>query len=129
MKCPKCEKADLLVLHTDSIECTDCGSTMNIDYCLCPNCQYACRINNGELLDEMQMTTEGLGEAVEDLEELLSECGSPEMTWMPESNIGSMLNLIKPCVRCGETMTVYDPETSEYECLVCGFKWEVLTHE
>ena len=127
MTCPKCGKVDLLVLHTDSIECMDCGSIVNVDYCLCPNCQYACRINNGELLDEMQMTTEGLGEAVEGLEELLSECGPPEMTWSPDIN--SMSDMIKPCVKCGETMTVYDPETSEYECLDCGFKWEILKHE
>jgi ribosomal protein S27AE len=127
MICPKCGKVDLLVLHTDSIECTDCGSTVNVDYCLCPNCQYACRINNGELLDEMQMTTEGLGEAVEDLEELLSECGPPEMTWSPDAK--SMSDMIKPCVKCGEVMTFYNPGTFEYECSSCGFKWEILSHE
>ena len=129
MKCPKCEKAELLVLHTDSIECIDCGSTMSIEYCLCPNCQWACRMNNGRFLDEMAMTTENLEGVVEDLEELLGECGDPEITWAPESNIGSMLDLIHPCVRCGETMTVYNQDTSEYECLDCGFKWEVLSHE
>jgi ribosomal protein S27AE len=129
MNCPKCKEGELLVLHTDSIECTGCGSTMNIDYCLCPNCQWACRMNNGKFLDEMAMTTESLGEVVEDLEELLSEGGPSTMTWAPESNVGSMLDLVHPCVKCGETMTAYDPETSEYECLMCGFKWEILSHE
>lgn len=129
MKCPKCEKVDLLVLHTDPIECADCGSTMNIEYCLCSSCQWACRMNNGKFLDEMAMTTGNLEAVVEDLEELLGEGGDPEMTWLPESNVGSMLDLVHPCVKCGETMTVYDPETSEYECLDCGFKWGILTNE
>jgi DNA-directed RNA polymerase subunit RPC12/RpoP len=86
-------------------------------------------MNNGKFLDEMAMTTENLGEVVEDLEELLSECDPPTITWTPESNIGSMLDLVHPCVKCGEAMTAYDPETSEYECLMCGFKWEILTNE
>lgn len=129
MDCPKCKEGELLVLHTDSIKCTDCGSTMNISYCLCTGCQWACRMNNGRFLDEMAMTTGGLGEVVEDLEELLAECDPPKITWTPESNVGSMLDLVHPCVKCGETMTVYDPETGEYECLDCGFKWEILTHE
>ena len=129
MECPNCEKVELIVLHTDSIKCTDCGSTMNIEYCLCPNCQYACRMNNGEFLDEMKMTTDALDEVVEDLEGLLSECDDPEMTWTSDLNVESMLDLIHPCVKCGETMTAYNSETAEYECLMCGFKWETLKYK
>ena len=131
MDCPKCEKAELLVLHTDPIKCTDCGSTMNIEYCFCPHCQWACRMNNDEFLDEMVMTTDNLKAVVEDIQGLVDEGREPDLnvTWEPESNLGSMLDLVHPCVKCGEAMTAYDPETSEYECLMCGFKWEILTNE
>jgi ribosomal protein S27E len=129
MDCPNCEDAEIIILHTDVIECNDCGATMNIDYCLCPNCQYACRVNNGEFLDEMNMNTDALDEVVEDLEGLLAECGPPTVTWTDESNVGSMLDLLHPCVKCGEAMTAYDPKTFEYECLGCGFKWGILTNE
>ena len=126
MNCPKCEKTELKVLHTDSVECTDCGSTMNTEYCLCPNCQYACRMINGKFLDAMEMTTDALNEVVEDLEGLLDECDDPKITWAADSHIGSMLDLVHPGVKCGETMTAYNQDTLEYECLGCGFKWEVL---
>lgn len=126
MDCPNCEDAEIITLHTDVIECNDCGAIINVDYCVCPNCQYSFRTNNGEFLDEMHMTTDALDEVVEDLEELLT---GGEMSWDVDTNIGSMLDLLHPCVKCGETMTAYDPKTFEYECLGCGFKWGILTNE
>ena len=119
MNCPKCGEVELKILHTDPIECNDCGSTMNISYCLCPNCQYAFRMNNDQFLDNMDLTKGVVEEVVEELEEMLVD----------DDHIGSMLDLVHPCVRCGETMTAYNPDTFEYECLSCGFKWEVLNHE
>jgi len=129
MDCPNCEDAEIIILHTDVIECNDCGAAINIDYCMCPSCQYSFRMNNGEFLDEMHMTTDALDEIVEDLEELLSSDEFSETSLDVGTNIGSMLDLIYPCVKCGETMTAYDEDRNEYECLNCGFKWEILTNE
>lgn len=126
MECPNCEDAEIIILHTDVIECNDCGTTINVDYCVCPNCQYSFRTNNGEFLDEMHMTTDALDEVVEDLEELLT---GGEMSWTSNANVSSMLDLLHPCVKCGKTMTVYDAAKGEYECLECGFEWEILKNE
>jgi transcription elongation factor Elf1 len=126
MECPICE-SEIIVLHSDPIECTDCGATMNIEYCVCPECHYSFRMINGEFLDEMQMDSDSLDEVVEDLENLLDD--DYETVWAAESHLGSLLDLIHPCVKCGETMTVYDEDRNEYECLNCGFRWEILSNE
>jgi len=126
MECPKCE-AEIIILHEDPIECVDCGATMNIQYCICPECNYSFRMNNNEFLDEIQMDADSFDEVIEDLEELLLD--EYETNWDDEPNAGSMLDLIHPCVKCGETMTAYDEKTGEYECLDCGFRWEILTNE
>jgi ribosomal protein S27E len=129
MICPKCKEAEIIVVHTDVIECNDCGSTINIGYCFCPACRYSFRLNNGEFLDEMEMTTNALDEVVESLDELLAECDDPvEMAWSGPY-LKSMLDFIHPCVKCGASVTVYDDKLKEYECLSCGFKWEILTND
>ena len=123
MNCPECNNSDTVMLHEDPIECADCGSTMNIEYWVCNQCNYSFRTINGKFLDGNLITAESIGEAIEELMEVMDEDGEGE------SHVGSMLDLITPCVKCGEAMTVYDPEASEYECLICGFKWEILRHE
>lgn len=130
MICPKCE-AEIFVLHEDPIECTDCGATMNIQYCVCPKCHYSFRLNNNEFLDEMQVDMDSMEGVMEDMEELLDELedgdSTVEMAWAGPY-LGNMSDLMKPCVRCGSFITVYDEKSNEYECLDCGFKWEILTN-
>jgi hypothetical protein len=129
MICPSCKKAEIISLYIDSMECTDCGATVNIEYCFCPTCRYSFRLNNGEFLDEMQMTTDALDEVVENLEELLEEFDEPlEMSWS-DTSLRSMLDLVNPCVRCGSSVTIHNDRSGEYECLDCGFKWEILKNE
>lgn len=126
MNCPECNNGDTDMLHVDPLECADCGSTMNIEYWVCDKCNYSFRVINDEFLDGNRITVESMDEAIEDLLEFLDEEGNP---FEDDSNVGSMLDLIHPCVKCGEAMTAYNSKTSEYECLVCGFKWEILKHE
>jgi len=126
MNCPKCD-SEITILHSDPIECVDCGATMNIEYCICPECNYAFRTINNEFLDEIEMSADSFDEVIEDLEELLED--TYETVVASESNMGSMLDLIHPCPKCGETITTYDEDACEYECLDCGFRWEILYHE
>ena len=126
MNCPECGNSDTAMLYTDPIECADCGSTMNIEYWICDKCNYSFRVNNGKFLDGSVITSESIDEAIGELVEAMDEDDNP---FDDDIHIGSMLDLINPCVKCGGTMTVYNPKTSEYECLDCGFKWEILTHE
>lgn len=127
MICPRCDESEVTVIHEDTIECGDCGGLINIQYCLCPKCNYGFRLNNGKFLDEMDITEDALHDVVEDIEEILSEDNDPvEMAWSGPY-LKSMGSLINPCVRCGGSLTIYDDKLKEYECLSCGFKWEILT--
>ena len=73
------------------------------------------------------MDGDSLNEVVEDLEELLGD--DYETVWVAKPVEDSMLDLINPCVKCGSGSTIYDEGADEYECLDCGFKWEVLKNE
>ena len=126
MNCPECDNQEVIVLHTDSIECSDCGAIMRIGYCVCPKCYYSLRVNNVELLDEMDVDSESLAEVVETLDHLLSD---DFKEWPIDHHIKDMLSLLHPCVKCGSVMTAYNQKAAEYECLACGFKWEILNYE
>lgn len=125
MECPKCE-GEVVVIHADPIECSDCGATMVIEYCFCQNCGYGFRRKNGEFLDEMDVNESTLEDAIDELEELLEDDWEEVWEAHNSAHVGSMLDLITPCVKCGSNMTAYDEGLSEYECLECGFRWEIL---
>ncbi|KKL76388.1 hypothetical protein LCGC14_2045370 [marine sediment metagenome] len=120
MKCPRCKmiKEDL-VIHVDEIQCNHCDSTMEIGYCLCTNCDYTYRTNNGEFMDGAEFNHEEVDEA---FEEFMKTMGTEPF------DASSMADLIDHCVRCSSP-TVYEKNSSIYACGMCGFEWEILRHE
>ena len=122
MGCPVCNKNTVLVLHSDFIECQDCGSGIRIDYCVCKSCGAGFRLNNGSFM-------ETLGVADMDFDEDGNIIGV-SMNEEPNSDedLASMSDLILPCARC-QSPAVFKCDENTYECAECGFKWEILKNE
>lgn len=129
MLCPKCKESDVVTIYTDEFSC-DCGGTVRVDYCFCPICHYTFRLNNGKFLDEMEMTKALLDEVSNDLASLFDEDLYDIYDDMEINEAAaSMSELINPCVKCGSLLTTYNEPLHEYECLDCGFKWEILEND
>jgi hypothetical protein len=125
MECPECNSTDVVVLHEDPIKCCDCGSVMNISYLVCDKCNYSFRTVNDKFLDGNFITEGSISEAIGEIFDILEE--ESDM-FVDNSETGLMSDLIHPCVKCGSATTMYDG-VCEYECLMCGFRWEALNNE
>lgn len=116
MKCPNCGKGDGVIMYQDAIVCNKCGNELNIDYCLCPICQYSWRENDGVFMDGGLVNMDGLEEAFEQIDKML-------MNDNGEIETPSMFDDFYNCLRCGEPAI---RDGNIFECTVCGFKWEIL---
>jgi len=122
MKCPKCFTHGIITIHTEVIDCHDCGGKSNIEYCICTECEYSFRLNNGIFMDEMNMACEeDLIDALEDI------VGAFDVT--PPVKNTSMLDTLRPCVRCGELFVSANSKGTHYKCASCNFEWEILRSE
>jgi len=122
MGCPNCGNNEILVLHSDFLECNDCGSPIRIDYCVCKSCGVGFRLNNNKFM-------EMLGIADMEFDEDGQIVGV-EMKEGPNTveDTMSMSEHIMPCARC-QSPAVYKCDANTYECVDCGFKWEILQND
>ncbi len=121
MECPNCKEDQAVVLHTDPITCGDCDSVVNIEYCVCMNCNYSFRLNNGIFMDGAPSGQNSVDEA---LAEICEKCDEE----LYNSSVNSMSDLIHNCVKCGQP-SAYVKNDYVYACSMCGFEWEILSSE
>ncbi len=119
MECPNCKKDTANIVHTDPIECFDCGSINKIEYCSCPECNYSFRLNNGKIIDGSVINYEMLDEAFEEIMDAVDQ---------GIMDTGTMSDLLYKCIRCGSS-TAYKSNDFEYRCPECGMEWEILGYE
>jgi len=120
MRCPNCGKDSALEVHVDSIRCMDCNSVSNVSYCVCENCSFAYRLNNGHYLDGglPDENAVKLQKAVEsELNKIVNE--EAELEKMPLSDYIAHLHR---CIRCNSLAIA--KEDGLYKCAECGFGWE-----
>jgi len=124
MNCPECNSDDVINMSKDPIPCTDCGSTIVVEYFMCTSCGYNFRTTNNKFLDgchpvEMERIIKDiLDDFVDDVfENSCDGCG--------ECGPTSMMDTICNCVRCGKVM-VFSPDQTEYTCPYCGFEWDII---
>jgi len=122
MKCPKCSTHGIIAIHTEAIDCHGCGGKSNIEYCICTECEYSFRLNNGVFMDEMNMACEE--DLVEAFEGLIDAF---DVT--PSSKNKNMADMLQPCVRCGEFFVSANAKNTHYRCASCDFEWEILRGE
>ncbi len=119
MKCPECKQDEAYIMHEDPIQCADCACIMDIGYCVCTECGYTFRTNNGKFMDGVSID-DALDEVLAGLKESQGEmCGLLNV---------SMMDLIHNCIKCGEPAG-YEKNSHVYGCGVCGFEWEILSNE
>ncbi len=122
MKCPECKKEGVIIAVLDHLECKDCGSDVNIQYCFCPLCGYSFRTNNDEFLDGENVDFESL-QAVDDM--LNDFVASMEEE---PSSPSKLVDLLHKCIRC-DCPSAYKKNGYTYACPECGFEWEMLQNE
>jgi len=115
MECPNCSSKDVDVVHGDSFVCYDCGSSIQIDYGVCNNCNFTFRSNNGRLVDGSIINESDIEDFVAEMMEEMDEFYREE----PES----MSEFIHKCLKCG-SMAYKNGDV--YKCSICSFKWEIL---
>lgn len=116
MNCPACESNTGSVLFEDSIECR-CGHVITVTYCVCLECDFVWRLNDGEFMDGSLIDSDSLYKAVEDVVESAIKRVNTKPT------IESLRESLHPCVRCGET--AIETDKNVFMCTNCGFEWEV----
>jgi len=119
MKCPVCEENSVMILHSDFLECHDCGKPIRIDYCVCKLCGNGFRLNNDQFIENLG--TAHL-EFDDDGQVISVEMNEPVSD---EDILLNMTDLILPCARC-QSPAVYQCGDALYECGDCGFQWEIL---
>lgn len=120
MECPNCKKDGAMSVHTDLIDCHDCGEVICIDYCLCSLCNYSFRTNNGRFISGGMIEIEKLEGSVEDMIKSLEESMMQEEEY-------SMMGLLHTCIKCGSTLV--SKSKNKYSCASCNFSWEILSNE
>lgn len=120
MRCSNCGKDAAIVVHEDPIRCMDCDSVMTISYCICENCNFAYRLNNGHYLDGGLPTDESvkLQKAVEmELQKMVESEQKLE-----KMSLAEYMSQLHSCIRCGSLAVTKSNDI--YECAMCGFSWE-----
>jgi ribosomal protein S27AE len=120
MRCPNCGKDSALEVHADPIRCMDCDSVANISYCICENCSFTFRLNNGHYLDGglPDENARRLQKAVENqIRELMEEDKVLEKMTLSE-----YIAQLHSCIRCGSFAVTHGE--GEFSCAMCGFSWE-----
>lgn len=122
MSCPVCEDGEVLVLHSDFLECYDCGNGIRVDYCICKNCGAGFRLNNGRFMEELGVADMDFDEDGNIVGVSMNEDPNAEEDFM------NLSDLIMPCARC-QSAAVIKKDEDVYECAECGFQWELLSNE
>lgn len=121
MNCPKCNSKSPVVLAEDTLKC-ECGKGLFMQYWFCGDCNYSFRTNNNRHVDGWDMSQITVETTAQDLAAAIREANETEES---DSGIGSLLDLMQPCVRCGE-LTTYESSKGVYKCSSCDFEWEIL---
>lgn len=119
MGCINCENEIEVTFAVERFPCLHCGEKVVIEYHMCSNCGIVWRtvdgaVDSGSIVTpDMRKTfdAEGLDDILGTLQEIHSEEHSME-------------ELLHRCLQCNAIS--FEVKKGEYECVECGFMWEVV---
>lgn len=142
MICLNCNSEDYEVTMSESFQCSHCDGYIFIEYCMCKECSSIWRAIDGVIDEKNVVSPEDLMGMIGDNgplsgmmtidadaidmhdEDFLKRIEEEIMKHDNKSDSATMADLVHKCMKC--QAVAYEIKPGFYECVECGFSWEVI---